>query len=144
MLVTPVPPDQVVVDRLRWSSAASVGLKLSFYVGTGAHPGEVAAAVDACWVARPPDASPTLLQAVLRHVHSSSVELRWQHRSHISAPGLACFAVLDGSIQEDEWLEFDTRAPTMVHLGPRFLLSPLQPPAAVPVTAPAEARLVLA
>ncbi len=128
MFVTPIPPDQDVVGRLRSSSVAIVGLKISFYVAPGALPGDVGTAVAACWAGRPPDASPTLLQAVLRHIHSSSVELLSQHRGHLGAPGLACFAALDASIQEDEWLELDEPAPTLVHVGPRFILSPLQRP----------------
>ncbi len=127
MLFIPVAPSEQVRARLRDVSISRPGLKMSLFVAPGAPRTELETAVATCWDGRPREMSPVLLQAVLRHVRSSAIELLELHGRGRTSPGLACFAVLDGSVHEDCWIELPAQAPTVVRVGPRFHLAPLEP-----------------
>jgi hypothetical protein len=141
MHVTPVPPSLSVVERLHGSSVRHPGLKVSFFIASGATAGDIERAINACWDDRPREMSPMMLQAVLRHLRSSATELVSLHRHQ--SPCLGCFALLDGSVHDDVWLLLPAGTPTLARVGPRFHLTPLHPRES---TAPArpDAELALA
>lgn len=125
MHVTPVPPSLSVVERLQVSSVRGPGLKVSLFIESGASAVDIEHVVDTCWNDRPREMSPMMLQAVLRHVRSSAIDMLSLHRHR--APSLACFALLDGSVHDDVWLLLPSGTPTLAHVGPRFHLAPLRP-----------------
>lgn len=124
LVVHPHRAGRELIDRLWTTSAVAPGLKVSLFVTAGARHADVDAALDACWVARSHDASPTMLLAVLRHLRSTTADLIEFHR-RVGIPPLACFALLDGSVHDDLWVELDRDPVTRAHVGPRFELAEL-------------------
>ena len=124
MHVTPVTPSLSVVERLHESSIRQPGLKLSLFIESGASAVDIERVVEACWDDRPREMSPMMLQAVLRHVRSCATDLVSLHRHR--SPGIACFALLDGSVHDDVWLLLPAGTPSLARVGPRFHLTPLR------------------
>ena len=122
MLYTPVAPSRQVIAQLRTQSVERSGLKVSMYLAPCVRARDVTNAVADCWERRPRSMAPMMLHAVLQHLRSSAIDLLELRRHETTA--IACFALVDGSVHEDTWIEHDLSLPTLVNVAPRFHLRP--------------------
>lgn len=123
MLPTPVAPSRRVLEQLTLAGRSAT-TKVSLYVSGAADVAELDAALSCCWSQRPVDESPMLLRAVLRHLHTSCIDLLGYQRG--GTAGFACFARLDGSVHEDTWIELPGPHRSTGWVGPRFRIEPLR------------------